>query len=114
VHRRLSSLLAVAALAVALVGCSESVSVGGDSVSKEDVAKKGQEEFDKIGQQRGAVPPKITCPDDLDAKVGATVRCTGTFDNGSSLGITVTAKSVQDGDVDMTFQADKQVTPPPK
>lgn len=47
----------------------------------------------KLTQQVGQAPDSIDCPDDLEGKVGATMRCTlkaGT----DSIGVTVTVKEV--------------------
>jgi ABC-type glycerol-3-phosphate transport system substrate-binding protein len=66
----LASLVVIAALALA--ACGGSVSVGGSSVSKDEVAKQASAALEKsVGQ----TPPPIDCPDDLAAEVGKTEIC---------------------------------------
>jgi uncharacterized protein DUF4333 len=80
------------ALAVVLGGCSESFCAGsGCSISGDTVAHKADEAFAK---KQGLPPlPPVTCPDDLDNKVGATTHCfaKGKF-NGTTKTLGITAK----------------------
>lgn len=100
----LRCLLALALLAPVLAACG-----GTDKVKKEDIAKKAQAEFDKIAQRGGQASfPKITCPEDLEAKAGETTRCEATGTDGT-LGITVTVKSVKDGKVQLGFKGDDKL-----
>jgi hypothetical protein len=109
---RLFALLGAAALVFALLGCSGSVSAGGGSVSKSEVEKQAQTQFDALAKSKGQASfPPITCPGDLDAKVGATEHCSATFSDGT-LGITVKVASVSGDTAHMDFQADSAVTPP--
>ncbi|MGY0490358.1 DUF4333 domain-containing protein [Streptomyces sp. WG-D5] len=96
VVRAAGALLAVACAA----GCS--VSVGSKGVSKDEVAKQAST---ALGKKVGREPDDVTCEDDLKAEVGATVRCRLT-DGGQTLGMTVTAKSVDGDKVDMDFAVD--------
>ena len=74
------------------------------------MAKQAQLRFDALARTRGAARfPKIVCPKDLDAKVGATTRCSATS-RGATLGITVTVKGVDGSTVHMTFKGDNHVT----
>jgi hypothetical protein len=92
------------ALTTGLAACGSSA-----TLSKDDVAKKVQAEFDKIAQSRGQESfPKVTCPDDLKAEAGATTRCSATGPDGT-LGITVTVKSAKDGNAELAFKADEDV-----
>jgi hypothetical protein len=93
-------------LTTGLAACGSSSS----TIKKNDVAKKVQAEFDKIAQARGQKNfPKITCPKDLDAKKGATTRCSATAPDGT-LGITVTVNGTKDGNAQLGFKADDQLT----
>ena len=66
----LASLVVIVALALA--ACGGSVSVGGSSVSKDEIAKQASAALEK---SVGKTPPPITCPSDLDATVGKTTTC---------------------------------------
>ncbi|RMI35560.1 DUF4333 domain-containing protein [Nocardia stercoris] len=68
---RIVTAIAAAASVVALAGCS--VSVGGKSVDKNDVANEISQ---KLTEQVGKQPDKVECPGNLPAKVGATLVCT--------------------------------------
>jgi hypothetical protein len=80
------------ALAVVLGGCSKSFCVGsGCTISGDTVAKKADQAF---ANKPGLPPlPPVTCPDDLDNKVGATTHCfaKGKF-NGKTRTLGITAK----------------------
>ncbi|MBA2309973.1 MAG: DUF4333 domain-containing protein [Pseudonocardiales bacterium] len=99
--------LAAAVLAAFVVlgtaGC------GAASVPKEQVA---QQISDQLNQQIGQRPDSVTCPEDLPATVGATVRCTlkaGT----DSLGVVAKVSSVDGSNVKYDIQVDQNVTPTP-
>ena len=109
--RQIAAVSAVAAAVLASDGCSASISTGGDTVSKEEVAKEAQAKFDAIARSKGQAKfPPITCPSDLDAKKGASERCSATGDDGT-LGITVTVTGVDGGTAHLHFQGDSQLTP---
>lgn len=65
-----------------LAGCS--VHVGGTkAVGKKQVEQEVSTELTKsVGQK----PKSVTCPGDLKAKVGTTMRCTLTAKDGSTIG----------------------------
>lgn len=74
--RHFAPVLVTAALAtVLLAGCSASVDVGGSSISSDELASQVttalaanmKVDVDKV--------PTITCPEDLEAKVGASTTC---------------------------------------
>lgn len=93
------------ALALTVAACG-----GPDTISKDDVAKKVQPEFDKIAQQQGQESfPEITCENDLKAEEGESTRCSATGPDGT-LGITVTVSSVEDGNAKLSFKADSELT----
>ncbi|WP_019930013.1 DUF4333 domain-containing protein [Nocardia sp. BMG111209] len=87
-----------------LTACS--VSVGGRSVDKDEVATQIS---NKLEQQIGKKPDSVTCPQNLQAHTGATLVCT-LDDQGSKYDVTVTVTSV-DGD---QAKFDIQVADSPK
>ncbi|RAJ56010.1 uncharacterized protein DUF4333 [Streptomyces sp. KhCrAH-43] len=81
-------------------GGSETGATG--SVDKAEVARQGKA---ALAAQVGKQPDAFSCPEDLPAKVGATIRCR-LADDGKQYGVTVTAKSVVGGRVNMDFKVD--------
>ena len=73
------------------------------SVPKAEVARQGKA---ALAAQVGKQPDAFSCPEDLPTKVGATVRCQ-LADDGEQYGVTVTAKSVVGGKVNMDFKVDE-------
>lgn len=73
------------------------------SVDKAEVARQGKA---ALAAQVGKQPDAFSCPEDLPAKVGATIRCQ-LADSGKQYGVTVTAKSVVGGKVNMDFKVDE-------
>lgn len=71
---------------LALAGC------GPNAVDHDDLA---QVVSDRLAQQVGRQPDSVTCPKDLPAEVGSSIRCTLT-EGGQSLDVTVTVTSVAD------------------
>ncbi|MDQ8705383.1 DUF4333 domain-containing protein [Streptomyces sp. LHD-70] len=103
VKGRIAARAAVGVLAMMLcAGCSFSVGSSPETVSKEEVAEKASK---ALAKQVGREPDDVTCDEALKAEVSETVRCTLTAD-GQAYGLTVTAKSVTDGRVDMDFKVD--------
>ncbi|QMW67307.1 DUF4333 domain-containing protein [Mumia sp. ZJ1417] len=97
------SRLALSALAVAL-GLTLSA-CGGGAVKASDVEKEAEK---ALGAQVG-VTPEITCPDDLEATKGATLRCELRVSGDNTVyGVTVTAESVEGSTVGMGFKVDEQ------
>lgn len=87
------------ALAVPLLALS---ACGSSSVSSSDLEKQVDTQLTKaVGQK----PDDVTCPHDLEAKVGAKTRCTLTAD-GAKYGVTVTATKVQDSRVEFSIKVD--------
>ncbi|MEV5613221.1 DUF4333 domain-containing protein [Streptomyces sp. NPDC052225] len=103
------TLSAVAAGAL-LVGCSGSVSVGSTDpkVSKGKLADTVAEQLAKT---TGQPKPDVTCPEDLEGKVGNTTRCTLTASDGSTLGINVKVSEVDGKKVNFDIQADQTPSP---
>jgi hypothetical protein len=85
VSRALRALLVLPALAFGLAAC------GTPTLSADDVAKGAEDALEKQVGQR----PDVTCPDDVEAKVGNETRCTLTGgDDPTEYGVTVTVTSV--------------------
>ncbi|MEW2123762.1 DUF4333 domain-containing protein [Streptomyces sp. NPDC007259] len=73
------------------------------SVDKAEVARQGKA---ALAAQVGKQPDSFTCPENLPARAGATIRCQ-LADSGKQYGVTVTAKSVVGGKVNMDFKVDE-------
>ncbi|MFS8201676.1 DUF4333 domain-containing protein [Streptomyces sp. CWNU-52B] len=78
-------------------------STGGESVPRAEVARQGKA---ALAAQAGRQPDAFSCPQDLPARVNAVIRCQLSAD-GSQYGVTVTATSVVDGKVNMSFKVDQ-------
>ncbi|WKX69396.1 DUF4333 domain-containing protein [Streptomyces sp. XD-27] len=102
-----ASILSTVAVGALLVGCSSSST---PQLSADKLATKVAE---MLAAEKGLSKPQVTCPEDLVGKVGTTTRCTLTADDGSTLGVTVTVKSVDGSEVNITAKADDTVTPAP-
>ena len=100
--RRPAPLVAVLvgpAVLLGLAGC------GASSVKAADVATAAE---DSLEQQVGA-RPDVTCPDDLEAKVGATTRCSLTAEGlDGTYGVTVRVTEVDGGRASFDVQVDSQ------
>ena len=59
-----------------------------------------------LAQKFGQTPDDVSCPKDLRAEKGATVRCVLTAGS-DKLGVTVTTTSVHDGRIRFDAQVDK-------
>ncbi|QKW24072.1 DUF4333 domain-containing protein [Kitasatospora sp. NA04385] len=116
---------AAAAAAAVLAGCSAEVHVGtvrsstsapgatGSKAASDDAAlpkvsaeKLGQQTAKTLAEQYNQPEPTVTCPEDLVGKVGTTMRCRLTAEDGSSLGLTVTVTSVTGTDVKYDIKVD--------
>jgi hypothetical protein len=75
-----------------------------ETIPKDDVAKQIS---DQLTQQVGHKPDSVTCPDNLKATVGATLRCQLT-DGTTKLGVTATVTGVQGGNVKYDIKVDDQ------
>src|ERR1700742_1308119 len=90
-------------LVLACAGC------GTKTVSKDDIEKQVQSYFDNIAKQNGQASfPKITCPDDLEAKKGKSERCSAKQGK-DTLGITVTVTDVKGDKASLSFKADDKL-----
>jgi hypothetical protein len=98
VSRRLA-LLATPFLLVGLAACGSSV------LTADTVAKSAE---DALEEQIGA-RPDITCPDDVEAKVGEETRCTLTGgDDPTEYGVTVRVTSVDGDNATFDVQVDEE------
>lgn len=95
VPRRSAAVLLVAA-GLFLTGC------GTASVSTDELERTVSDSLEK---SVGKKPEQIDCPNKLKAEVGATTRCT-LSDSGKKYGITVTVKSVDNGNAKYDVKVD--------
>jgi hypothetical protein len=99
VSRALRALLTLPALAFGLAAC------GTATLSADDVAKGAADGLERQVGQR----PDITCPDDVEAKVGRKTRCTLTAEGlEGEYGVTVTITSVEGDTANFDVEVDSQ------
>lgn len=99
-YRHSTVILAIGATVTA-AGCS--FSAGGKSIDKSEVEKQVSTQLAaNVGQQ----PKSVTCPGDLKAKVGTTMRCHLLTPQGMSYGLKVTVTSVQGSDAHFSIKVD--------
>lgn len=95
---------AAAGLVASAAACSCSVGTS-HSVSKGDVAKQITA---KMTDAQGNKPESVTCPNDLDAKVGSQLNCTMKIkDVDYNVNVTVTSVNGSDVKFDMVETVDK-------
>ena len=96
---------AAAGLMAGVGACSCSIGTSSHAVSKNDVA---QQITSKLTDAAGNKPDSVTCPSDLEAKVGAQLNCTMKVKN-QTFNVNVTVTSVNGSDVkfDMVETVDK-------
>ncbi len=97
--RRPRLLVAIPLLAVGLAACSAS------SLAADDVAEAAEEALEaQVGAR-----PDVSCPEDLQAEVGAETRCTLSVDGDpEEYGVTVTVTSVEDETANFDVRVDEQ------
>ncbi|MFE0440604.1 DUF4333 domain-containing protein [Streptomyces nigra] len=71
-------------------------------------ARVAQTISDKLAANTGKRPDRVTCPEHLPARVGATIRCQLTAGS-DTLGVIVTATSVSGKQVNYNFKVDDSV-----
>ncbi|MFD5893207.1 DUF4333 domain-containing protein [Streptomyces sp. NPDC060366] len=71
-------------------------------------ARVAQTISDKLAADTDKRPDRVTCPEHLPARVGATIRCRLTAGS-DTLGVTVTAISVNGNQVNYSLKADDNV-----
>ncbi len=97
--RRLGLLAAIPVLALGPAAC------GAGSLTADDVAEGAE---DALEDQVGA-RPDISCPEDLEAKVGAETRCTLTAGGDpEEYGVTVIVTSVEGDTANFDVQVDTE------
>jgi Domain of unknown function (DUF4333) len=92
---RLALLIPLVALALGHAACGDA------TVSKSEIEDKATS---ALAKQVGQTPKSINCPDDLDAKAGAQETCTLTANDGTTIDMTATVKSVDGDRTELTFQ----------
>ncbi len=103
-----ASLLVTATAALLLAGCTGSIGGSTPQLPKDKLADTVAR---KLAATTGRPKPDITCPEDLEGKVGTTTRCTLTGDDGSTLGVTVTVTSVDGSQINFDIKADNKASP---
>ncbi|MEU0643960.1 DUF4333 domain-containing protein [Streptomyces umbrinus] len=71
-------------------------------------ARVAQTISDKLAADTGKRPDRVTCPEHLPARVGATIRCELTAGS-DTLGVAVTATAVNGKQVNYNFKVDDSV-----
>jgi hypothetical protein len=98
--RALRALLPLPALAFGLAACS-----GTATLSAEEVANGAEDALEQEVGQR----PDITCPDDVEAKVGNETRCTLTAEGlPGEYGVSVKITSVEGDTANFDVQVDSE------
>ena len=77
--------IALTGLSLVAAGCGNKVVSASDLAKQVDVTLTA-----KIGKS----PGKVNCPNDLNAKVGATTNCTLTGPNGTKIALKITVNTV--------------------
>ncbi|HEY7483269.1 MAG TPA: DUF4333 domain-containing protein [Streptosporangiaceae bacterium] len=95
--------VALACGVVLVAGCS--FSTGDKAVDK---SKVEQQISDLLTAKVGQHPKSISCPGDLTAKQGTTMRCQLEANDGSKIGLTVTVTSAKDNDVKFDVKVDNK------
>ena len=97
--RRLSLLAVVPFLLTGLAACGSSI------LSADEVATKAE---DALEEQIG-VRPAISCPEDVEAEVGAETRCTLTGgDDPTEYGVSIKVTEVDGDNAKFDIQVDEQ------
>jgi hypothetical protein len=98
VARRLAPLVAVPLLGLGLAAC-------GGTLAGDEVATKAEEALEaEVGSR-----PDISCPEDLDAEVGAETRCILTAgDDPTEYGVTITVTAVDGSDAEFDILVDEE------
>jgi hypothetical protein len=97
----LKILVPVLLTSLAVSACSESVSIGGGSLSKTEIEDGATKTLTaKVGQ----APASFVCPSDLEAKVGESETCILTANGGQTFDTTVTITSISDDDSNARYE----------
>ena len=111
--RHFMPVLVVAALAIsALSACSASVDLGSQTVSKDELASQVTAAIADTMKVDVEQVPTVTCPDDLDAEVGAATTCVlHDEDAGKNYDVAIKVTSIDGGQAN--FQLEIAPTPQP-
>ena len=90
----LPAVLLAVVLPVGLAGCNFNFSTGSMKIERAKVEKML---MDSLTLKFEGLLRSVSCPNDLEAKVGVTTRCTITEDDGSTIGVVATVTSVDKG-----------------
>ncbi|PSL02379.1 uncharacterized protein DUF4333 [Haloactinopolyspora alba] len=101
-HRTTRLVAATGATALALAGCSLMT----DESVPADELEQGVAGL--LEEQVGQPVESVDCEDDLVAEVGSEVRCTLEASDGSTIGLTVTADSIDGDQVNYQVQVDEK------
>ena len=89
---RIARVVAVAALAavpvLGLAACSTQLTVSASELGTQAQAA--------LAESTGGEVPPVTCPSDIEAKVGNTATCSITSDEGDTYDVTITITSVDE------------------
>lgn len=96
-RRVLLPVLAVPAMVLGSAGC------GANAVTADDVEMQIS---DQLEEQVGQQPDDVSCPDDLPAEEGESIRCELTAGE-DTLGVTATVTSVEGDTVNFDIQVDE-------
>jgi len=99
--RGLITAAVVGVVVLGAAGCSS-------TVSRPDVEKQIS---DQLAAQVGQTPAGVTCPDDLDAEVGARMRCQLQAEDGSTIGVGIVVTAVEGSGARYDIQVDGAPTP---
>ncbi|WP_328750211.1 DUF4333 domain-containing protein [Streptomyces sp. NBC_00285] len=105
-----NSILATVAASTLLVGCSASLD-SDKSEPKMSADKVSTLVATKLASTTGQPKPDVNCPKDLVGKVGTTMRCKLTANDGSTLGVNITVTSVDGDQINFDFEADATASP---
>ena len=104
--RRLGSLALAPLLLAGVAACS--VSVTSNTTTRLPAADVATGAEDALEKQVGA-RPDVSCPDDLEAEVGAETRCTLTAGGDpTEYGVTVTVTAVEGTDAEFDIVVDEE------
>jgi len=95
-RKRLALLAPLTALSLGFAACGDDGSVSSGEI--EDKATT------VLSKKVGQTPKSISCPNDLDAKAGASETCVITAEDGSTVNMTATVKSVDGDNAQLDFQ----------
>lgn len=104
---QMRTVAAAGALLLAVTGCSL---LGEEKVPVDDL-EEGVSGL--LEEQVGQPVSSVDCDDDLAAEVGSEVRCTLEAEDGTTIGLTVTAESVDGDEVNYEVVVDDEMSDAP-